>query len=236
LTPAWISGVGVITVAGGIGVYLYFQKPVYEPKIVQKSMFSESSPSFIVNSAPQKIPQVQENLQEANIKQVLELAEDKFWQVKNRAAKLSPKQGNRRAARVANDRGLAHLQGGRIADAIYNLQQAYRANPADIEIVNNLGYAYLLNNDPVAAENYLLMALTMQPERSAAWGNLGQTYVKKGQTAEGVASFSNAYRFSRDLKQTHSYFLAMMEKENDGNLKQALRQATQVGEKWYMKK
>ena len=53
---------------------------------------------------------------------------------------------------------------------------------------------------------------------------------------DAVSSFSNAYRFSRDMNQTHSYFLAMMEKGNDVNLKQALRQATQVEEKWFMKK
>jgi cytochrome c-type biogenesis protein CcmH/NrfG len=81
----------------------------------------------------------------------------------------------------------------------------------------------------------LLTALAMRWDRSAAWGNLGQTYVKKDQMGGAIASFSNAYRFSRDLNQTHSYFLAMMEKEKDVNLKQALRQATQVGEKWFMK-
>jgi tetratricopeptide (TPR) repeat protein len=150
---------------------------------------------------------------------------------------LRPKQGNRKIARVANDRGLSHLQGGRIADAIYNFQQAYRANPADIEIVNNLGYAYFLNNDLVSAENYLLLALTtIRWDRAAAWGNLGQVYVKKGQMVDAVSSFNNAYRFSGDLNQTHSYFLAMMEKSDDVNLKQALRQSTQVGKKWFMKR
>jgi cytochrome c-type biogenesis protein CcmH/NrfG len=93
-----------------------------------------------------------------------------------------------------------------------------------------------LNNDPLSAEEYVFIALTMQPNRSAAWGNLGQAYVKKGQMADAVASFTNAYRFSRDLNQTHSYFLALMEKENDVNLKQALRQATQVGERKFLKK
>src|SRR5207248_9160133 len=78
------------------------------------------------------------------------------------------------------------------------------------EIVNNLGYAYMLNNDPVSAENYLLRALAMRWDRSAAWGNLGQAYVIMEHMGDPFASFSNAYRFSRDFNQTHSYYLAVM--------------------------
>jgi tetratricopeptide (TPR) repeat protein len=173
----------------------------------------ESNPSSTESSIPQKIPAIQqtdigqENLQEAEIMRLLAVSEEKFQFVKRRAEKSLPqKQGNRKIARVANDRGLSYLQGGRITDAIYNFQQAYRANPADIEIVNNLGYAYLLNNDPISAKEYILTALTMRWDRAAAWGNLGQAYVKKGQMADAVASFSNAYRVSRDLNQTHNYF------------------------------
>ncbi len=241
LTPVWIGWFVGITGMVGIGGYLYSKKPVEEtPKIVQKSLFNESNPRSNVS---QVIPAVQqpniwrENLQEADIMQILALSEEKFQFVKRRAGRsLPPKQGNRRAARAANDRGISHLQGGRITDAINAFIEAYRANPADVEIVNNLGYAWLLNNNLVSAETYVNIALIMQQDRSAAWGNLGQIYTKKGQMADAVASFSNAYRFSRDINQTHSYFLAMMEKENDANLKQALRQATQVGEKWFMKK
>lgn len=243
LTPVWIGWFVGITGMLGIGGYLYLARPGVTSRAAQAPIFTQSNLSTAKVYVPQKTPVIQqpdmwrENLQEADIAQILSLADDKLWQVKNRAARSSPpKPGNRRAARVANDRGLSYLQTGRIADAINTFQEAYRANPADIEIVNNLGYAYLLNNDPVSAENYLLTALAMRWDRSAAWGNLGQAYVKKGQMADAVASFSNAYRFSRDSKQTHSYFLAMLEKEKDGNLKQALRQATQVGEKWYMKK
>lgn len=80
----------------------------------------------------------------------------------------------------------------------------------------------------------MLTALAMQPGRSAGWGNLGQLYAKKGQIPAAVASFTNAYRFSRDLNQTHSYFLGLLEKENDVNLRQALRQATQVGQRKFL--
>ena len=126
--------------------------------------------------------------------QLLAVSEEKFQFVKQRAEKFSPpKQGNRKIARAANNRGLSYLQGGRIADAINAFQEAYRANPVDIEIVNNLGYAYFLNNDPISAENYILTALTMRWDRSAAWGNLGQAYAKKGEMPAAVASLSNAY-------------------------------------------
>lgn len=74
----------------------------------------------------------------------------------------------------------------------------------------------------------------MQPGRSAGWDNLGQIYAGKGQIPAAVASFTNAYRFSRNVRKTHSYFLGLMEKENDVNLKQALRQATQVGERKFL--
>jgi tetratricopeptide (TPR) repeat protein len=236
LTLNWLSAFGIITGMVGIGGYLYLARGGVTSKVTPAPVFTQSN-------ITQKIPTIQQtdigqkNLQEADIMQLLALSEEKLQFVKRRAEKsLPPKQGDRKMARVANDRGLSHLQSGRIADAIYNFQQAYLFNPADIEIVNNLGYAYLLNNDPVSAENYLLLALTQRWDRSAAWGNLGQAYVKKGQMKDAVASFNNAYRFSRDLNQTHSYFLALMEKSDDANLKQALRQATQVGEKWFMKK
>src|SRR5207253_6930658 len=131
-------------------------------------IYIESNLSSAKSNVSQKIPAIQqtdigqENLQEADIMQLLALSEEKFQFVKQRAEKFSPpKQGNRKIARAANNRGLSYLQGGRIGDAINTFQEAYRANPADIEIVNNLGYAYLLNNDPVSAENYLLTALTM---------------------------------------------------------------------------
>jgi hypothetical protein len=240
LTPAWLSGFAITTVMVGIGGYLYFARPVGETsKVAQDLIVIDSSPSSVKSSVSQEIPDIQqpatrkENLQEGDITQVLSLAEAKFLEVKRRES-LPPKLGNRKKARAANARGLADLQSGRISDAVGAFLEAHVANPADVEIVNNLGYAYLLNNDLVPAEDYMLIALTMQPDRSAAWDNLGQIYAKKGQMADAVASFSNAYRFSRDVNRTHSYFVSWMEKENDVSLKQALRQATQVGERRFL--
>jgi tetratricopeptide (TPR) repeat protein len=242
LTPVWLSGVAIIAAVGSIGGYLYFARPVGEASTVaQEPISTESNLSSGKSSVSQEIPDIQqpdtrkENLQEGDVTQVLSLAEDKLLDVKRRAEKsLPPKLGNRKQARAANDRGLADLQSGRISEAIGAFQEAHQANPVDVEIVNNLGYAYLLSNDLDSGERYMLTALTMQPGRSAGWDNLGQIYARKGQIPAAVASFTNAYRFSRDVSKTHSYFLGLMEKENDVHLKQALRQATQVGEKWFL--
>lgn len=223
---------GVAALAIGLGFYLYLPKPVTQG----------SSPSSTESSVPQEILGIQqpdarrENLQEGDITQVLALAEEKLLQAKRRPGESPPlKQSDRKKARPANSRGLTYLQSGQILEAISSFQEAYQADPSDVELVNNLGYAYLLNNDLDSAERYVLTALAMQPGRSVGWDNLGQMYAKKGQIPAAVASFTNAYRFSRDPNQTHRYFLGRMEKENDTNLRQALQQATQVGERKFLK-
>ena len=48
------------------------------------------------------------------------------------------------------------------------------AGGTDVEIVNNFGFAYLWNQDPEAAEPWLLLALVLAPGRVNAWVNLGE--------------------------------------------------------------
>jgi tetratricopeptide (TPR) repeat protein len=243
-TLFWLNVFVTVTVVmAGIGGYLYLARPVGEtPKVSQEPVSTEEgSPSPAESNVSQKISNIQqpdtrkETLQEEDVTQVLSLAEKKLLEAIYRAEDSPPLQrGDRKKARKANDRGIAYLQSGQLVEAISAFQEAYRAYPADVEIVNNLGYAYLLNNDLDFAERYVLTALNMQPRRSAGWDNLGQIYAKKGQIPAAVASFTNAYRFSRDPNRTHSYFLGLMEKENDTNLRQALQQATQIGERTFL--
>ena len=144
LTPVWIGSFIGITGMVGIGGYLYLARGGVTSKVTPAPVFTQSN-------ITQKIPTIQQtdigqkNLQEADITTVLSLGENKLLQVKNLAAKsLPPKQGNRRVARAANDRGLSYLQGGRIADAINAFQEAYRANPADLEIVGLLEVVWVI--------------------------------------------------------------------------------------------
>ena len=82
----------------------------------------------------------------------------------------------RRQARAANEQGRGALQESRVADAVQAFQAAYKANPTDVEIINNLGFAYLFQSDLQAAELWLLRALILSPGRSIAWANLGHVY------------------------------------------------------------
>lgn len=177
--------------------------------------------------------------QEGYVSKMLSLAmvdggvnnEDEILEAKRRDEELQrPQRGDRKAARAVNERGLASLQSGRTLEAINAFQEAHKADPGDVEILNNLGYAYLMQGDLDPAERYMLSTLTMAPGRTSAWANLGEVYAKKGDINAAVGSFANAYRFSQNRDKTHQFFLTLMEKENGGNLKQALQQIIQLAE------
>ena len=63
--------------------------------------------------------------------------------------------------------------------AIDAFQEAHRAEPADVEIVNNLGYAYLVNNDLDSAERYVLTQLLCSLEGPRDGAILGRFIPKK---------------------------------------------------------
>jgi hypothetical protein len=57
-------------------------------------------------------------------------------------------QRQRKKAREANDRGLQHLRRWEVPEAVQAFRTAVEADPADIEAINNLGHAYLWQDDP----------------------------------------------------------------------------------------
>lgn len=155
--------------------------------------------------------------------------EEKILEVKRRIEALPyPSSSDRRTARNANEKGLAYLKTGRMTEAIASFQEAYRADQADVEVVNNLGYAYLRVGDVDSAERYLLAALVLSPGRDAAWVNLGQTYAKKGIPRAAMACFANAYRFSGERRTTYKVLQDLSEKDDDIRVIEAARQTLQL--------
>jgi len=141
---------------------------------------------------------------------------------------VKPSSGRSEKAQELNDRGRMHIENKQFADAVQAFEEAYRANSADIEIVNNLGYAYMKNGNLDTAQQFLYQTLVLSPRRANAWANLGQTYAKKDSTTAAVACFANAYRFSRDKKKTIEFLQNLTQNDDDIRVKQAANQALQL--------
>jgi Flp pilus assembly protein TadD len=123
---------------------------------------------------------------------MLALAEERLREIKGRAVALpNPAKINRKESRYANAQGPSLLRSGQTKEAISSFRQAYAADLMNAEIINNLGYAYLVNNDLDDAEVFLEMALRKSPKRATTWDKLGQVLAKKGEIRNAVASFVN---------------------------------------------
>ena len=125
-------------------------------------------------------------------------------------------------ARAANDRGLRLLRAGDMSQAVQAFKTAYELAPADVEIVNNFGFAYLQHDDSEAAEAWLLLALVLAPERVNAWVNLGESYARQSEPRMAVACLANGYRFSKNQTATRRFLAKLAVKEDED---EAVRQA-----------
>jgi len=139
--------------------------------------------------------------------------EQEILEVKQLIEKLpKPKNGDRKKARQLNDKGLEYLKMGQSSLATQSFQESLKVDPADVEVVNNLGYAYLTegNSD---AEQYLLQAIRMAPGRTSAWANLGQFYAKQDKNEFAVACFAHAFRFSQNRIKTIQFLNGLADKD-----------------------
>ena len=144
-----------------------------------------------------------------------------------------PAKGNKKAARAINDKGLESSNDGDFNNAVKMFEEANKLDKSDIEIVSNLGFAYLKQGNLDSAQQAITMALTMSPGRATAWENLGDVFGLKGDVSKAVACFSNTYRFSKDRLKTHQYMKKLNEKEDVENVKQARAKAINWAEKSY---
>jgi tetratricopeptide (TPR) repeat protein len=113
--------------------------------------------------------------------------------------------GDARAARAANEIGLAHFRAGEFASAVTAFDSAYRADPSDVEVANNLGYAYLKSGRAREAIARLLRSLHLAPLRSSAWINLSEALAELGYADPSLASLLLALRYSTHRDDTRAF-------------------------------
>jgi Flp pilus assembly protein TadD len=138
-------------------------------------------------------------------------------------------QRQRKKAREANEQGLGYIRAWQFAEAVQAFRTAYEADPADVEVLNNLGHAYFRQGDFLTAEPWLLRTLTMAPGRSSAWGDLGQLYAKQGDERKAVACLANAYRFTRNHDASRRFFRGLADDESqEVAVREAARKVLQL--------
>lgn len=68
-------------------------------------------------------------------------------------------------------------------------QAAYAVAPTDANLLNDIGYSYLLQSRFNEAEQYLQLALKRNPSHNNAINNLGTLYAKQGRADQSLAYF-----------------------------------------------
>ena len=144
---------------------------------------------------------------------------------------ISTGQRNRKAARTANEKGLAALKSNDLDIATQWFEEGVRADSEDVELLNNLGYVYLLQ-DKLEAGEKLRDALTLAPNRVDAWINWGQYFAFQNRTKLATACFTIGLRLSSHLTKTIT-FLQQLDKdlsEDSSTLRNAIKDA--LGQEW----
>lgn len=125
-----------------------------------------------------------------------------------------PPRGSRQMARKLLDEGLALLgQPGKTAAAADVLLHAHQADPLDVQIVNDLGYAELKAGRFSSAEAHLIRALELAPSRTSAWVNLAQLTLEyrsedPKSIDDAVRLFLVGYWFSGNRQKTIQFLRA----------------------------
>lgn len=122
-----------------------------------------------------------------------------------------PTRGDRRTARKANDRGLEALKGEDFDAALAAFTEAAAADPADVEVLNNLAHTQFRAGRFKEAEQTLLRVLTLAPGRTNAWAELGRIHGALGSKDKAVSAFRTAYRFSKNQEKTAGYLKNLAE-------------------------
>lgn len=117
----------------------------------------------------------------------------------------TPVSRDRSTARTANVAGLKSSRAGKYDDAAGHFRKGIAADPLDVEIWNNLGYAFMMLGRLQEAEEALLQAIRLAPERSAAWAVLATVHARLDRAEEAVADLRRVYGFSRNREKTLAY-------------------------------
>ena len=112
------------------------------------------------------------------------------------------KRGDRVGARKLNDMGLAEFTKKNYESAVTLLKQASVADPADVEVLSNLGYVALQANQINDAVSALTDSLLLDPRRTSTWVPIAELYTIRGKNENAVRALLLGYEFSSNKEKT----------------------------------
>ena len=154
-----------------------------------------------------------------NIDEMLKFAESgneaKIIEFKSRI-ESQPKQeyGNRKEARKRNGNGLRALNSGNLIEALEEFQAALNLDPADPEIINNVGFALGKMKRYREAAGYIRSSLVISPGRTGAWYNLGEVLSELDDQNAAASAWRIAYLFSTNKEKTLEFLTKAAEKQS----------------------
>jgi|LakMenEpi03Aug12_release.lakeMendotaPanAssembly.Ray.scaffolds.fasta_scaffold159040_3 tetratricopeptide (TPR) repeat protein len=120
---------------------------------------------------------------------------------------------NNDAADRYNKDGLTKLDGKNFSGAAEAFKLAAEKDPTDPKFLSNLGYAELHSGHFQQAEKLLYQSIVLDPTRSVAWGNLGETFAHTGDREKAISCFLIGYKVSGG--KTADYLLWLAKDDND---------------------
>ncbi|EDP73945.1 tetratricopeptide repeat protein, partial [Hydrogenivirga sp. 128-5-R1-1] len=135
------------------------------------------------------------------------------------ATKKPSKEEIERTVQYYFKMGVSYLNSGNVAEAIYNLNQAYAIKPKDPDILNALGIAYTKVGELDKAQEYFLKAIQTNPEKAESYVNLGILLAKKKDYGSAKNYFKKAIKNPNYKNKEKAYYNLALVYLKLGNLK-----------------
>ncbi len=136
----------------------------------------------------------------------------------------SPQHGDRKLARALNSDGLTALRENDYQKAIQYFTSAIAADPGDVEVRNNLGYAFLRNKNLVEAERNIRLTLNIAPDRGGAWANMAEVFAENDNSIAARAALKVAIRLSTNRQRTLDYLTRAQDESPSEKFAAVIRQ------------
>lgn len=134
---------------------------------------------------------------------------------KSRGTRPAIDKASAKESRAKNHLGLGAHKAGNLEAAAAQYFDAFKLNPSDPEIVENLGISLYALSDHIAARKAFYAALGLNPRRWSAWTGLAKVFAVAGETAKAENAFALAFQVTKLPKVTRQTLLAVFREDQN---------------------